>query len=77
MHDLPRLKCIFPSRGLLRGVRWFDTDVSGLPVSLMFSLTVEDGGPIDSAETSVSNHFTLRNNHEAEIIQFEGLVLCT
>jgi hypothetical protein len=29
----PRLNWILPSSGLIRGVRWFETDVSGLPVS--------------------------------------------
>jgi hypothetical protein len=32
MHDLPRLNWILPSLGLLRGVRWFKTDVSGLSI---------------------------------------------
>ena len=30
------LKLIPPSTGLLHGVRWFDTDVSGLPISPIF-----------------------------------------
>jgi hypothetical protein len=29
----PWLKWILPSSGLLRGVRWFETDVSGPPIS--------------------------------------------
>ena len=37
-HRLPpRLYSIFPSSGLLRGVRWFETDVSGLPISVIFN----------------------------------------
>ena len=32
----PRLKLIFPSSGFLRGVRWFDTDVSELRIGLPF-----------------------------------------
>jgi hypothetical protein len=28
----PRLKLILPSSGLLRSVRWFNTDVSELPI---------------------------------------------
>jgi hypothetical protein len=45
----PRFKSLLPSSGLLRGVRWFDTDVSGLPVGPVFKafffdiLTFEDG----------------------------------
>ena len=31
-----KLDLILPSSGLLRGVRWFETDVSGLPTSLTF-----------------------------------------
>jgi hypothetical protein len=41
MRDLrlpPRLKWIFRSFGLLRGVRWFDTDVSGLPSGPIFKV---------------------------------------
>jgi hypothetical protein len=30
------LSSILPSSGLLRGVRWFETDVSGLPVGPIF-----------------------------------------
>jgi hypothetical protein len=47
---------------LLRGVRWFETDVSGLPISSIFAdqainiLATEDG--TDNSETSVSNHLT-------------------
>jgi hypothetical protein len=32
----PRLKLIPPSSGLLRGVRWFKTDVLGLPISPIY-----------------------------------------
>ena len=32
----PRLDRILPSSGMLRGVRWFETDVSGLPMGLIF-----------------------------------------
>ena len=32
----PRLNCIIPSSGLLRGVRWCETDISVLPVGPVF-----------------------------------------
>jgi hypothetical protein len=32
----PRLKRIPRTSGLLRGVKWFETDVSGLPIGLIF-----------------------------------------
>jgi hypothetical protein len=46
----PRLNLILPSSGLLRSVRWFETDVSGLPTEPTFKsqdvfldiLTLED-----------------------------------
>jgi hypothetical protein len=60
---------------LLRSVRWFETDVSKLPIGPIFKdqYVQEDGrrtswpvkmGPIGSTETSVSNHLTPRNNTE-------------
>jgi hypothetical protein len=45
----PRLKLIFLSSGLLRSVRWFKTDVSGLHIG---------------TKTSGLNHLTPRNNPE-------------
>jgi hypothetical protein len=51
----PRLNSVLSSSGLLRGVRWFETDVSGLRVFTIFkgqaaqeegvldNLTLEDG----------------------------------
>ena len=53
-----RLNWILPSSGLLRGVRWFNIDVSGLPIEFMST------GPIGSPETSVSNYVRPRNNPE-------------
>ena len=32
----PRLNRILPSPGLLRGINWFKTDVSRLPIGLIF-----------------------------------------
>jgi hypothetical protein len=66
--NMRRFKYItsIPSSGLLRGVRWFDTDVSGVPIGPIF--TLEDG--IGNPKTSVSNHLTLRNNPEAGRLQF-------
>jgi hypothetical protein len=48
MRDLrfpPPLKWILPSSGLLRGIRWFETDVSGPPIGPIFlgSLALEGG----------------------------------
>jgi hypothetical protein len=39
------LKCILPSSALLNSVRWFDTDVSGLPIvpSSSVKLSLEGG----------------------------------
>ena len=48
-----------PFSGLLGGVRWFEADVSGLPVGSHF-----EGSVCSSPETSVSNHLTSRNNPE-------------
>ena len=66
-----RLNRILPSFGLLRGVRWFGTDVSALPVGPTFSgrgcpLKM---GPTGSPKTSVSNDLTPRNNPEGGRIQ--------
>jgi hypothetical protein len=46
------VELIIPSSGLLRGVRWFETDVSGLDIGPIFksqvlSLTLEDNNPED------------------------------
>jgi hypothetical protein len=54
---------IVPPSGLLRGVRRFETDVSGLPVDWRW-------GPSGSHETPVSNHLTPRNNLEVGRIEF-------
>ena len=65
------LNWILPSSGLLPGVRWFETDVLGLPnpSHLQGSSCPKRKtawplkmGPKGSTETSVSNHLTLRNN---------------
>jgi hypothetical protein len=55
-------------------VRWFEPDISALPVGLIF----EGSGislllkmiPIGITEKSVLNHLTPRNNHEDGSIQF-------
>jgi hypothetical protein len=62
-----RLRWILPSFGLLRGVRWFQTDVSGLHIGPKEFLKI---GPIHSSETSVPNHPTPRNDPEDRRIQF-------
>ena len=69
-----------PSSGLLRGVRWLETDVSELPVGFIFR---GPGCPrrtvwplkvklIGCPETPVSNRLTPRNNLEDGIIYFNG-----
>ena len=72
-HPRPLItRWILPSSGLLRGVRWFKTDVSGLQRSHLQrpkSWTLEMG-PIDSAETSILNQLTPRNGTENGRIQF-------
>ena len=70
----PRLDWILPSCGLLRYVRWFETDVSVLPIGFIFkgqdvqrkkwTLWPLTMGPIGGPETSVSNQRTPRNNPE-------------
>jgi hypothetical protein len=52
---LPRLNWILPSSGLLCGVHWLKTDVSG---------------PVSSPETSVLNQITQRNNLEEKEFSF-------
>jgi hypothetical protein len=50
----PRLNSILPSSGLLRGVRWFATDVTGLLVgSYYHPYSLSKMVPIGSPETSV------------------------
>ena len=51
----PRLNRILPSSGLLSGVSWFETDVSGLagPLNIV---------PRDSPETSALNQVSPLNN---------------
>ena len=62
----PRLERSHPTSELLRSVRWFDTDVSELPI-----------GPTGSPEASVSNYITLLNNSEdfTRLRVFENRVL--
>ena len=58
----PQLKRIIPSSGLLCGVRWFDTGVSGLPI-----------GPSSRVNLSKKlNHRAPRNNPEDGRIQTIG-----
>jgi hypothetical protein len=54
---------------LLRGIRWFKTYVSGLPIGLIFKVQATTVwflkmGPICSPETSLLHHLTPRNNPE-------------
>jgi hypothetical protein len=53
----PRLNWILPSYALLRGIKWVETDVSGLYLKMR---------PVGYSETSVSNHITQHNNPEKE-----------
>ena len=68
----------FLSSRLLRGVWWFETNVSALPIrsifkrQTVFSLSKTTAwplkmGPIGSAETTVSNHLTPLNNPKDKI----------
>ena len=63
---------ILPSSGLLRDVRWFETDVSGLPIGPNFKgqACILEMGPMFSPETSISNPLTPRNNPEDGRIRF-------
>ena len=66
----PRFDSILPSSELLCGLRWFETDVSGLPVGPIFKGSSSlrrtawplKMGKTRNTETSVSNHITPRNN---------------
>jgi hypothetical protein len=67
----PRFKWIPPSLGLLLGVRWFKTDVSGLSIGSHLQGSSCPSSwtawplkmrPIGSPETSVLNHLTPSNN---------------
>jgi hypothetical protein len=67
------------SSALLRGVRWFKTDVSGLPIYPIFKgQAIQEEASllkmrlIGSPETSVLNHLTGRNNPEDGRIQFNS-----
>jgi hypothetical protein len=73
----PPLNWILPSCELLRGVRWFETDVSGLSFGPIFKGQASlwpawllKMGPINSPETSVLNRLTPRNNPLEGRIQF-------
>ena len=61
---------ILPYSVLLRGERWFETDVSGLPISSILAgqaihiLATEDG--IGNSETSVSNNLTQITTQKTE-----------
>ena len=67
---LPQLNSILPPSGLLPGVKWFKTDVSGLPIYHLqgsscswtaWPLKLEQrGGP----KTSISKHLTPSTNLE-------------
>ena len=63
----PGLNLIIPSSGLLRGVSWFKTDVSGLHIELIFkgqTVSTLRMGSIGGPETSVLNQLRQRNNPE-------------
>ena len=67
------LHSIHPSSGSLRGVKWFKTDVAGLPIGRIFNghdVAHQDGADTTCPETSVSNNLTTRNNPEDGRIQF-------
>jgi hypothetical protein len=60
----------FPSSGLLRGLRWFKAEVSGLPIVPIFKGQPLKRVPIGNRETSVLNQLTLRNNPKDGRMQF-------
>jgi hypothetical protein len=66
----PRLKWTLLSSGLLRGLGWFNTDVSGRPIGPIFKDKAVQDDRLDSPETSVWNDLTMCNNQENEIIQY-------
>jgi hypothetical protein len=71
----PRLEWILPSSGLLRGVSWLKTDVSGPHISPLFKGQASwtawplKMGPSGGSETSTLNHLTLCNGPEDGRIQ--------
>ena len=62
-----RLKLTLPSSGLLRSVRWVDTDVSVLPIGPIFkgqtvqleSSTLEDGTDIQSRNVGIKSPYAV------------------
>ena len=72
----PRLNWIPLSSGLLRGVRWSETDVLGLGPTFKGPAVQEEAWPlkkrqIGNPEKSVLDHLTTRNNTEDGRIQHE------
>ena len=59
----PRLNWTLPFPGLLRVVKWIETDVSGLPSWTSWPFKI---GPLSSPETSVSNHLTPPRNNPGD-----------
>jgi hypothetical protein len=61
---LPWLSWILWSHGLLRSIRWFETDVSELPISPIFKSQAvqKEDGPISSPKMSASKPHTPNNN---------------
>ena len=70
-----RLKQSLPSSKLLHNVRWFDSDVSGTHICVIFKVQARQlkMGEIDSPETSVSNSLTLRNNLEGRKTSYPNI----
>jgi hypothetical protein len=76
----PHLNWILPSSGLLRGVMWFETDVSGLPICpILKGQGVQEEawaawpmkmGSLGCPATSVSNDLMPRSNTEDGRIQY-------
>jgi hypothetical protein len=63
----PGFNLFIPSSGLLRGVSWFKTDVSGLHIDLIFkcqTVSTLRMGSIGGPETSVLNQLTQHSNPE-------------
>jgi hypothetical protein len=68
----PPLKWIISSSGLIRGVRRFETDVSGLRI---LTDTPSTTGPTDSSETSDLNRLAQRNKPANGIIKISNCFL--
>jgi hypothetical protein len=68
-RKLPPLLNQILSSGLLRGVKWFETDVLGLHIGPIFKTRSLEDETIGNPKTWVSNRLTPFNNPEDERIE--------